>query len=124
MCDVSPDVKWFKRIRMLKANAADAKAIADGGGPARVELVELTRPKGLVFTGSEVILDVTTRDGTVVRIESEIPVPFPYAWAYRIGRKLNVPVVRAVDPESFAFEFKIPFTGGGRSAGGDSGAET
>lgn len=95
---------------MLKANAADAKAIADGGGPARVELVKLGKPKGLVFTGSEVIVDVTTRDGSVVRIESEIPVPFPYAWAYRVGRKLNVPVVRAVDPENFAFEFKVPFT--------------
>lgn len=122
MCDVCPDVKWFKRIRMLKANAADAKAIADGGGPARVELVELSRPKGLVFTGSEVIVDVTTRDGTVVRIESEIPVPFPYAWAYRIGRRLKLPVVRAVDPESIAFEFRIPFVQADRGGAGE-GAE-
>jgi hypothetical protein len=37
-----------------------------------------------------------------------VPIPFPYAWAYRIARRLGVPLVSSVDPERIRLGIPIP----------------
>ena len=48
-------------------------------------------------------MDVETKDGTKVRIEPEVPMPFLVGWGIRLARKLGVPVISALEPESFSF---------------------
>ena len=50
-----------------------------------------------LFAGA--IAMVEARDRTVAKFAPEIPVPCPYAWGYRLGRRLELPLVSAVEPE-------------------------
>ena len=49
------------------------------------------------------MLEVESRDGTVSRFAPALPVPMPYAWAYRVARRLGVPLVRGYEPEKVGF---------------------
>jgi len=82
---------------------ANLHAVAAGGGPKAVHLVRVGEPKGLIVPSSEVVVDVETRAGTKIRIEPELPMPFMVGWGIRIARKLGVPVISGLEPESFAF---------------------
>ena len=87
----------------LAHNIANLRAVATGGGPKAVHLVRVGEPEGLIVPSSQVVVDVETRDGTKVRIEPELPMPFLVGWGIRLARKLGVPVISALNPESFAF---------------------
>ena len=87
----------------LARNLANLHAIATGGGPRSVHLVRVGEPEGLIVPSSEVIVDVETRDGTKVRVEPEVPMPFMIGWGIRLARKLGVPVISAVKPEDLSF---------------------
>ena len=82
---------------------ANLHAVAAGGGLKAVHLVRVGEPKGLIVPSSEVVVDVETRAGTKIRIEPELPMPFMVGWGIRIARKLGVPVISGLEPESFAF---------------------
>ena len=79
-----------------------------GGGPKAVRLAGISHPEGWIVPRARVRLEVVARDGTVTRIEPALPIPFPYAWAYRIARRLRVPLVSSLDPEHFEAEVPIP----------------
>jgi hypothetical protein len=79
-----------------------------GGGPAAVRLTGISHPKGWIVPRARVSLEVVARDGTVTRFEPDVPIPFPYAWAYRIARRLHVPLISGLDPERFEAEVPIP----------------
>lgn len=85
-----------------------------GGGPARVRLVRVGRPEGLIATTSEVELEVETREGTTAKLAPGVPVPPPYAWAYRVARALNVPLVAKLEPEDLGFSVRVPMSSGSR----------
>ena len=89
-------------------SAQDIRSIIAGGGPRLVRLVSVGEPHGLILPSSEIVLEVEARDGTKVRLEPEVPVPFPWAWGIRIARLLGVPLVSDVKPESFRFQVAIP----------------
>jgi hypothetical protein len=40
----------------------------------------------------------------VHNFEREIPVPFPMAWSYRIGKRFNLPLMRTDLSQLMAFE--------------------
>src|SRR5688572_14852026 len=92
----------------LRDNLRKIRSVLDGGGPALVRLVRVGEPRGLIVPTSKLVLEVEARDGTKVRLEPEVPVPFPYAWAIRIARRLGVPLISDVQPESFRFQVPVP----------------
>ena len=87
----------------LAHNIANLHAVATAGGPKAVHLVRVGEPQGLIVPSSQVVVDVETKDGTKVRIEPEVPMPFLVGWGIRLARKLGVPVISALEPESFSF---------------------
>jgi hypothetical protein len=46
--------------------------------------------------------------GEVVRLRPELPVPFFYAWAYRLARRLGLPFASTLDPEDLSVEVPVP----------------
>jgi hypothetical protein len=99
---------WFPNPFTLTHAAREARRVLSGGGPKVMRLTGVTQPEGVIFPTSAVCLEVEARDRTVVRFAPEIPVPCPYAWGYRLGRRLELPLVSAVDPERISFDVTIP----------------
>lgn len=100
-------LKLLNPFRIRKAVQRIREATA-GGGPAALRVTGVGRPQGWLIPSSTVRLEVRARDGTITRFDPEVPVPFPYAWAYRIARGLGVPLVASFDPERLSFEVGIP----------------
>jgi len=53
-------------------------------------------------------LEIETKNGAKTRWEPEIPVPFLYGWAYRLSRRLGLPVISSLDPEDLTFSVALP----------------
>jgi hypothetical protein len=66
------------------------------------------RPHGLFLPSTEATVEVETASGNVVRLSPELPVPFFYAWGYRLARRLGVPVASTLDPEDVSVELPVP----------------
>jgi hypothetical protein len=102
-----------KRLRLLNPfRIRDAvRGICEasgGGGPKAIRLAGISHPEGWIVPTARVSLEIVARDGTVTRFAPGVPIPFPYAWAYRIARKLRVPLVSSIDPERLEAEMPIP----------------
>lgn len=98
----------LKRVRQLRDTAKGVKRVHDAGGPKRVRLTRVERPKGWIFPTSTAVLDVETESGDTVRIDPLLPVPFLFAWGYRLARRLGVPFASDIDPEDVSFALPIP----------------
>lgn len=103
----------MKRLRYLnpfriRAAVRDIRRVIGAGGPKLVRLVGVDHPVGWVLPSSTVTIEVESRDGRVERFCPELPVPFPYAWAWRIARRLGVPLVRSAEPEKLSFAVRVP----------------
>lgn len=92
----------------IRAAVRAVRESTGGGGPVAIRVTGVERPRGWLIPASRVTLEVKARDGSVTRFQPELPIPFPYAWAYRITRLLGVPLVRSLDPERIRFEVPIP----------------
>lgn len=99
---------WRPRLSLLRDTARAIERINDGGGPRRLRLVRVGRPDGLFLPSSEATVEVETVSGKVVRLTSVLPVPFFYAWAYRLTRRLGLPLASTLDPEDLALEVPVP----------------
>jgi hypothetical protein len=84
------------------------RRIHRAGGPKSVKLVRVEHPRGLFLTSSTAIVHVDTRSGKPVEFETALPVPFVYAWAYRLARKLGVPFASDLDPDDVSFKVPVP----------------
>ena len=84
------------------------RRVMGGGGPKLVRLVSVGHPEGVLIPTATVTIEVETKTGRKERFEPALPVPWPYAWSYRIARRLGVPLVRSVDPEKLSFEVAVP----------------
>ncbi|MGH2955694.1 MAG: hypothetical protein ACRDL6_01700 [Solirubrobacterales bacterium] len=101
-------MSWLPGPSQIRRTAKAIKQINEAGGPRRLRLVRVERPRGHLFTSSEATLEVDTARGEVVRLEPELPVPFFYAWAYRLARRLGLPLASTLDPEDVSFEVPVP----------------
>jgi hypothetical protein len=80
----------------LRSAVKQIRKVMSGGGPRGLRLVCVGQPSGVIVPVADVVFDVISADGKVTRFESGLPVPWPYAWTYRLARKLGVPIVRDV----------------------------
>jgi hypothetical protein len=101
-------MSWLTQVFKFPRLAGDLRRITSGGGPRRVRLLGVRRPSGLIIPSSTVNLEIEAKDGTKTRLEPEIPVPFLYAWAYRLSRRLGVPVISSRDPENLELSMTLP----------------
>jgi len=99
---------WRPKLSQLRDTARAIGKINDGGGPRRLRLARVGRPQGLFLASSEVTVEVETVSGKVVRLRPELPVPFFYAWAYRLARRLGLPLASTLDPEDLSVEVPLP----------------
>jgi hypothetical protein len=102
-----------KRLRYLnpffiRDAVRQIRRVLGGGGPKLVRLVGVGEPEGILIPTATVTIEVETRTGRKERFEPALPVPWPAAWAYRIARRLGVPLVRDLKPEKVGFEVKVP----------------
>src|ERR687897_971045 len=88
---------WRPRPSQLRDTARAIGKINDGGGPRRLRLVRVGRPQGLFLPSSEATVEVETVSGKVVRLRPELPVPFFYAWAYRLARRLGLSLASTLE---------------------------
>lgn len=96
------------RPEAIRDAFGDLRRIRQEGGPKRVRLEKLERPQGWVFPTSEATVEVEARSGARIRMTPQLPVPWPYAWGYRLARKLNIPLAATLDPEDVAFSLPVP----------------
>lgn len=104
---------WWLNPFAIGRTARDIKSIATGGGPVALRVVNVEHPKGVLFPQSDISFEVVGKDGGVTPFETSIPVPFTFAWTYRLARKLGVPLIKDIDPNALTGEMKVP----GRDAG-------
>ena len=103
----------MKRLRLLNPlRIRDAvhqiRGASGGGGPKTVRLAGISDPDGWFLPAVRVKVEVVARDGSVTTFEPHVPIPFPYAWAYRIARRLGVPLISDVDPQSLRLGIPVP----------------
>lgn len=92
----------------IRAAAREVKRLRAGGGPARIRVARVGEPQGIIVPTAEVEIQVQARDGTVTEYTAALPVPWPYAWGWRLARRLNLPIVRSLDPEGIRFTVGVP----------------
>ena len=99
---------WRPRLSQLRDTARAIGKINDGGGPRSLRLVRVGHPQGLFLPSTDVTVEVETVSGKVVRLRPELPVPFFYTWAYRLARRLGLPLASTLDPEDLSAEVPVP----------------
>jgi hypothetical protein len=87
----------------LREHARNLRRVAAGGGPRSVHLVRVGEPRGLIVQSSELVVEVQARDGTKVRLDPQVPLPFILGWGIRLARALRVPLISDVRPEHLSF---------------------
>jgi hypothetical protein len=92
----------------IRDAARQIRRVSGGGGQKRLRLVSIGHPAGIFIPTSRITLEVEARDGTKTRFEPDVPVPWPYAWTWRLAHKLGVPLVRSVEPEKLSFSVPVP----------------
>ncbi len=110
-------LRYLNPVRIRDA-VREVRRLSSGGGPRRLRLLSVGHPQGLIVPTSEVAFEVESLDGRVARFAPELPVPSPYAWAYRVARALGVPLVRSFEPEQASFEIAVPRRGGSKKGSG------
>ena len=100
-------LRYLNPFRIREA-ARQIRRVSGGGGPKRLRLVSVGHPAGIFIPTSRITLEVEARDGTKTRFEPDVPVPWPYAWTWRLAHKLGVPLVRSVEPEKLSFSVPVP----------------
>jgi hypothetical protein len=104
---------WYLSPIKLARTAGAVRSALSRGGPKAVRVTGISPPEGLIVPTATVSLEVDRMDGTVARFAPEVPVPWPYAWTYRLARRLGVPVVSDVDPQRVRFGVPLPRGGSG-----------
>jgi hypothetical protein len=99
---------WRPKLSQLRDTARAIGKIKDGGGPRHLRLVRVEHPQGLFLPSTEATIEVETVSGKVVRLRPELPVPFFYAWGYRLARRLGLPLASTIDPEDLSVEVPVP----------------
>jgi hypothetical protein len=99
---------WLPRPGQIRDTLRGLRRIRREGGPAEVRLEKLERPRGWLFPTSEATLGIRTRSGGRVELTPELPVPWPYAWGYRLARQANVPIAASLEPDDIRLSVPVP----------------
>lgn len=81
--------RLYKRVREIVA----AVQTFVTGDVRHARIVDVGEPKGFFGPTAETTLEVEGDEGHVHRIVVEMPVPFPAAIGYRLGRRWNLPII-------------------------------
>jgi hypothetical protein len=93
----------FHKVRNI---ARDARAFISGD-IQHARLIEVSEPKGIIFTRVNFVLELEGEDGKKHQFDRDVPTPFFTAWAYRLGKRFNLPLLRRFNPTTMlAMEFK------------------
>ena len=92
----------------IRRAVREIRRVIGTGRPRQVRLAGISHPAGWILPTATVTLEVVGRDGRVERFQPELPVPFPYAWGWRIARRLGVPLVSTLEPERLRFGVGVP----------------
>ena len=84
------------------------REVREEGGPTSVRLERLERPHGWIFPRAEATVEIEAKSGKRISLTPELPVPWPYAWGYRLARRLGLPIASTLDPEDVAVSLPIP----------------
>jgi len=76
------------------------------GDIQQARLVAVGDPKGILNPESEVTVELEGDDGAVHTFSRGVPVPFPLAWSYRLGKRFNLPWLRSYLNSLMAFELR------------------
>ena len=79
-----------------------------GSNPKLVRIVAVGHPEGWFLPTSTIEIEVVGKNNRKERFCPMIPIPWPYAWAWRIAHRLGVPLVRSIEPETFAVDVPVP----------------
>lgn len=96
----------------IRAGFVKARGIVEdarnfiSGDIQHARLVGVGDPKGIFAPECEVTLELQGDDGAVHTLSRGVPVPFPLAWSYRLGKRFNLPLLRTDLTELMAFELK------------------
>lgn len=101
-------MRWWLNPFALHRVARDVKSAASGGGPVALRLCKVDEPEGWIFPSAAIALEVVGKDGRITPVEAPLPVPFAFAWGYRLARALGVPLIRDLKPEHLSAKVKIP----------------
>jgi hypothetical protein len=104
-------VRRLLRPKYIREALRQLGIVRKHGGPKRVHVQHVGRPHGLILNVSELVLEVEAKDGSRHKIETAVPLPFFYAWAYKLARLLHVPLVSSLDPERLRFSVPVPGRG-------------
>jgi hypothetical protein len=83
-------------ILRVRDFAADAKGFLSGD-IQEARLVSVADPKGWFNPSSAVTIEFQGADGKAHSWDRDVPVPFPVAWSYRLGKRFNVPGMKQLD---------------------------
>ena len=83
----------------------DAQAFISGD-IQQARLVSVGAPKGIFNPESTVTLALEGEDGTAHNFERDVPIPFPMAWSYRLGKRFNLPFLQTDLSQLMAFELR------------------
>ena len=80
----------------MRGIVGDARRFVSGD-IQQARLVDVGDPSGIFNPESTVVLELEGEDGTSHRFERDVPIPFPVAWSYRLGKRFNLPWVGGSD---------------------------
>ena len=80
-------VLWIRRAFFgVRGLVSDAKAVLSSDNE-EVRIVDVTDPKGFVGPRSTVTVEIEGEDGTTRQFDRDIPMPWPWALAYRLSKR-------------------------------------
>jgi len=94
----------------IRSAVRDIRRASSGGGPKVLRLTHVGEPRG-IFPVAEVEFEVEAMDGSVNSFATGVPVPWPVGWAYRIARKLGIPVISDIDHDEITARVPVPRLG-------------
>ena len=80
-------VLWIRRAFFgIRGLVSDAKAVLSSD-TEEVRIVDVTDPKGFFGPRSTVTVEVEGEDGTTRQFDRDIPMPWPWALAYKVAKR-------------------------------------
>lgn len=103
-------LRYLNPLR-IRDTVRDVRRATAGGGPRKLRLIRVGEPHGVLLPTADVEFEVQAADSSRQPFTVAIPVPWPYAWTYRLARALGVPLVSDIDHDKISFEVDVPHPG-------------
>ncbi len=84
-------MRWYLNPLTLARVGRGAHDLMAAGGPASLRLQGVGRSTGWIVPAVPIHLELVGRDGSVIALEPEVPLPVGLGWSYRIAELLGIP---------------------------------